>query len=457
MAVSPRKAGQISVDQRFSPAIRAVERPVYEFLQHQGIGAILLLAAAAVALVWANSNWASLYHDLTNSYLDLTVGPLKVHHSVLHWINDGLMTIFFFLVGMEIKHEVLHGYLSSAKKAALPALAAIGGMVAPAGIYALLNYGTPTLHGWGIPMATDIAFAVGVLSLVPSISHEMRVFLLALAIVDDIGAILVIAIFYSGGVNFAALMVAAGLLVFIIVAQWALPRFGPFQVVLGFLFWTAILSSGIHATIAGVILAFTVPSRSKFGLEKFEQEASAILQQLSDARREGNQQVADAALGALEALTVHTDSPMDRVTRSVLPWVTLVILPLFALANSGVTLTLQSVGESLRSPVFWGIAAGLLLGKPLGIALFTWLAVVVRIAELPPHATLRDVGGLGMVAGIGFTVAIFIANLAFSEAIDLDAAKIAILLASGTAAVLGFSFLRIFVRGQPPEPASHVS
>lgn len=455
MAVSPRKEGQLAVDRRFSPATRVFEQPVHHFLQRQGVGAIVLFIAAIVALIWANSRWAFLYHDLAHAYLDIAIGPIKVHHSILHWINDGLMTIFFFLVGMEIKYEVLHGHLSSVKKAALPAVAALGGMIAPALLYAVFNFNTPSAHGWGIPMATDIAFAVGVLALLPGISDELRVFLLALAIVDDIGAIFVIAIFYSEGVDTSALAIAAAILVVIILAQWALPRFGPFQIILAFLFWTAVLASGIHATIAGVILAFTVSSKSRFNLQEFDKEATHILEEFKQAVHDGNKGKADGLLGALETLTVHTDRPIDRVTRNVIPWVTLVILPLFALANSGVTFTVSSVLTNIKSPIFWGIAAGLLVGKPLGIAAFSWLAVKLRVAQFPEGAGLRQIVALGALGGIGFTVAIFIANLAFPDPADVEAGKIAILIASASAGVIGYLLLRFST--SHPEPQAEAT
>jgi NhaA family Na+:H+ antiporter len=450
LALSPRRAGQLSINRRFSPATRVVSLPVHEFLQRQGIGAIVLFVAAAVALIWANSRWGGLYHDLSHAYFDVTVGPIRVHHSILHWINDGLMTIFFFLVGMEIKYEVLHGHLSTVKKAALPAIAALGGMIVPAALYLWINFGETTAHGWGIPMATDIAFAVGVLALLPSISDELRVFLLALAIVDDIGAILVIAVFYSEGVQLTPLFIALGLLVVIVIAQWALPQFGMFQVLLAFFFWTAVLASGVHATIAGVILAFTVSSKSRFDIGQFDEEASGILQELKGAVHEGDKSRSDLLLGELETLTIHTDAPIDRVTRNVLPWVTLVILPLFALANAGVMITADSILAGLRSHILWGIGAGLLIGKPLGISLFSWLAVKLRIAEFPSGTTIRQLVGLGTLGGIGFTVAIFIANLAFNDPAELEAAKVSILVASSLAGILGYTLLRF---GNKPAPA----
>jgi NhaA family Na+:H+ antiporter len=426
---------------------------VQEFLQRQGIAAIVLFVAALIALAWANSRWSFLYQDLSHAYFDLSIGPVKVQQSILHWINDGLMTVFFFLVGMEIKYEVLHGHLSSAKKAALPAIAALGGMIVPAGLYLLFNHGLPSAHGWGVPMATDIAFAVGVLALIPSISDEMRVFLLALAIVDDIGAILVIAIFYSTDVKLSALGFAAAVLVVIIVAQWAIPRFGLFHVILGLIFWMFILASGVHAAIAGVILALTVTSKSRFDLEEFDREATTLLRDFKQAVRDGETSKADSLLGQLETLTIHTDRPIDRVTRNVLPWVALVILPLFALANSGVTLTASSVVSSIHSRIFWGIATGLVVGKPLGVALFSWLAARLRLAQFPEGATMRDIIGLGTLAGIGFTVAIFISNLAFPDEADLEAAKVAILGASCVAGLAGYSLLRLSAKAVPvPQP-----
>jgi NhaA family Na+:H+ antiporter len=443
LAGSPRKAGQLAVKRRFSLATRALELPLHGFLQRQGVGAIVLFIAAVAALIWANSRWAGLYQDISHAYFDITIGPLKARQSILHWINDGLMTIFFFLVGMEIKYEVLRGHLSSWKKAALPAIAALGGSIVPVGIYILFNHGTAGAHGWGIPMATDIAFAVGVLALLPSISDELRVFLLALAIVDDIAAIVVIAIFYSQGIYLTSLLIAAGLLLLIIIGQRVLPRFGILQIILAFLFWMAVLSSGVHATLAGVILAFTVSAESRFDLNQFETEAGTILHEFKQAVRNGETGKADHLLGALETLTIHTDPPIDRLTRAILPLVTLVILPLFALANAGVTLTVASIVSSFRSPVFWGIAAGLLIGKPVGIAALSWLAVRVRLAEFPEAATMREIIGVGILGGIGFTVALFVASIAFQDPDQLEAAKFAILSASCVAGLIGYLTLRL--------------
>ncbi len=457
MAGSPRKAGQLEVKRRFSLATRALELPLHEFLQRQGVGAIVLFIAAVVALIWANSRWGGLYQDLSHAYFDLTIGPLKARQSILHWINDGLMTIFFFLVGMEIKYEVLRGHLSSWKKAALPAIAALGGSIVPVGIYVLFNHGTAGAHGWGIPMATDIAFAVGVLALLPSISDELRVFLLALAIVDDIAAIVVIAIFYSQGIQLTPLLIAAGLLLAIVIGQQVLPRFGIFQVILAFLFWMAVLASGIHATLAGVILAFTVSAESRFDLNQFETEAGTILQEFKQAVRSGETGKADHLLGSLETLTIHTDPPIDRLTRAILPLVALVILPLFALANAGVTLTTASIVGSFRSPVFWGISAGLLIGKPVGIAAFSWLAVRVRLAEFPEATTMREIIGVGILGGIGFTVALFVASIAFRDPDQLDAAKFAILSASCVAGLIGYLTLRLGAKSVAGSDASEDS
>ncbi len=446
MSIPARRLGQLRVGREFSFSTRHVALPAEEFIYRQGVSGILLVGAGLLALAWANSPWASAYFGLWEAKLTFHFAFVHIDKSLHHWINDGLMTLFFFLVGMEIKHEMINGHLSSLKRAALPIVAAAGGMIAPAILYAALNWGSTTVGGWGIPMATDIAFAVGVMALIPDISHELKVFLLALAIVDDIGAILVIAIFYSDAIRLAPLLLGGCLLLAIAGLRRAKVRFGFPYVLAGSLFWLTILRSGVHATIAGVILAFMVSSREAISKDEFETRATPLLEEFRSAHQNGEEEVADANLGALEALAISTDPPIERLTRALHPWVGFVVLPLFAFANAGVTLSSGPVWSAIGSTVFLGVLIGLVIGKPLGIFAFTWLGTKLRLAELPPAVRWTEVGGAGVLAGIGFTVAIFIADLAFKDPQQVAIAKIAILMASLVAGLFGFALLKFLTR-----------
>lgn len=446
MSIPARRLGQLNVTRDFSFTTRHVELPAEEFIYRQGVSGILLVGAGLLALAWANSPWAGAYFGLWEAKLSFHFAFIHIDKSLHHWINDGLMTLFFFLVGMEIKHEAVHGHLSSLKHAALPIVAAAGGMIVPALLFVSLNWGSGTVGGWGIPMATDIAFAVGVMALVPGISHQLKVFLLALAIVDDIGAILVIALFYTKGVRIAPLLLGMCVLLVIAALRQAKVQFGFPYVLAGALFWLTILRSGIHATIAGVILALMVSSRETISKQEFEQRALPLLEGLREANRDGNVNVADANLGAIEALAVSTDPPIERITRALHPWVGFVVLPLFAFANAGVTFSPRAIADALGSAVFLGVLIGLVIGKPLGIVAFTWLATRFGFAELAPAAGMSGILGAGVVAGIGFTVAIFVADLAFADAQQVATAKIAILIGSLISGISGYLLLRFVTR-----------
>jgi NhaA family Na+:H+ antiporter len=442
MPIPPRRYGQLSINRDISFSTRLVELPAEEFIYRQGVAGILLLGAALLALAWANSPWASFYFGFWEAKFSFHFGFIHLNKSLHHWINDGLMTLFFFLVGMEIKHELVRGHLSSAKHAALPIIAAAGGMIIPASLFILLNWGSPTVSGWGVPMATDIAFAVGVMALLPGVSHQLKIFLLALAIVDDIGAILVIALFYSDTIRIAPLLLGTSLLVLIGGLRRAKVRFGFPYVLAGALFWLTILRSGIHATIAGVILAFTVSSQEEISKEEFEQRAQPLLDSLREANLRADVSAADADLGAIEALAIATDPPIERITRALQPWVSYVVMPLFAFANAGVTFSSQAMRDALTSSVFFGVLIGLVVGKPLGIAVFTWLSVRLHVTALPPSVRWPHIWGAGILAGIGFTVAIFIADLAFTTPEIVATAKIAILLGSLISGFAGYLLLR---------------
>ena len=437
MSIPPRTYGALQIKLRESLLTRTVVLPIQRFIHVQGISSFLLLAAAIAALVWANSPWRDSYHHVWEMELTLSRLRLPVHE----WINDALMAIFFFLVGMEIKHEIKHGALADMRRAALPLFAAIGGMLVPALLFALLNKGQPSEHGWGIPMATDIAFSLGVLSMVKGISPNLKIFLLSLAIADDIGAIAVIALFYSGSLDRKAFFVALLLLAVI----FGIQKIGVTQPIIYFLFgvgvWVAILRSGIHATIAGVILGFMVPTTRALSMSDFQEIASDMVDRLRTALSDGDDKTAKHLLGAFEELIQGTESTAERLTRLLENWVSFLVLPLFALSNAGVTFAAGAVGDLLTSRLAWGIILGLVVGKPLGIIAFSWLGVRCRLAFLPSYVTWRHVFAVGLLAGIGFTVSIFISSLAFEDSSQLSNAKAAVLCASLVAGLLGYFIL----------------
>ena len=432
---------------RESLVTRALVMPVQQFIHIQGISSIFLLAAAVAALVWANSPWHESYHHVWEMELTLSQLRLPVHA----WINDALMAIFFFLVGMEIKHEIVHGELAEIRQAALPIFAAVGGMVVPAVLYAALSYGHDGQHGWGIPMATDIAFSLGVLGMVKGIPAELKIFLLTLAIADDIGAIAVIAMFYSGSLDGSALMVA----LILVGAIALLQKLGISQPILYFVlavaFWIAILRSGIHATIAGVILGFMVPTKAAFSLKEFQEVGSGMVVRFRRALADGDEKTAKNLLGSFEVLVQSTESVSERLTRLLNDWVSFLVLPLFALANAGVTFSGGIVRELVTSRVAWGVLLGLVIGKPIGVLLFSKLSVLWGLAQLPKGVSWRQVGAVGMLAGIGFTVSIFISSLAFDSDLYLAEAKTAVLVASVISGVVGYLALR--ERKASPQPA----
>lgn len=438
MTVPARTLGALKLHVRESLIARTVQLPVQQFIHTQGVSSAFLLIAAIAALVWANSPWSASYYHIWHVELRLSGLRLPLHI----WINDAMMALFFFLVGMEIKQEVVRGELSDFRRAALPICAGLGGMVAPAIIYAVLNHGRSSAHGWGVPMATDIAFSLGVLALIKGMPSELKIFLLSLAIADDLGAIGVIAIFYTDELHLQYLLIAFLLLLIILLCRKI--GFGRqiFYAALGFCFWVAILRSGIHATIAGVILGFIVPISSTVSLDQFEEVGRGMFAEFLEARADGDTAHANRVLGAMEYLLQNTESPADRVTRKLHDWIAFLVLPLFALSNAGVTFSIATWSTLLRSPLAWGVLLGLLIGKPLGIVCTCWLAVKVKIAQLPHSVTWMHIAGVGVLAGIGFTVSLFISALAFDDPAQLDAAKTAILVASLVAGVLGYLLLK---------------
>jgi NhaA family Na+:H+ antiporter len=411
-----------------------------QFTRLQASGGILLLAATVLALIWANSLWGHSYFELWETYLKIELGDLVLKESLLHWVNDGLMVIFFFLVGLEIKREILVGELTSLRRATLPLAAAVGGMVLPASIYILFNLGGDGASGWGIPMATDIAFLLGLLTVLGSrVPVSLKVFFTALAIADDLGAVLVIALFYSSEISWLALGVGAIFLIALVVLNRGHVRHPLPYALLGIGLWLAFLQSGIHPTIAGVLLALTIPARTPTRASAFVAQCTAALGGLEpdDPHEESRRQ--QAAAQTLEVIAERIQSPLQRLERMLNPWVAYLIVPIFALANAGVDMG-GNLADALTHPIGLGIIAGLVLGKPLGITLFSWIAVRLGIADLPYDVSWRQLFAASWLAGIGFTMSLFIANSAFSGAL-LDTAKISILVASALAAAIGFGLL----------------
>lgn len=451
---STRPRGELPLVERFF-------LPVQQFLGISSSGGIVLLGATVLALGLANSPWGDAFHHFWELRVGIRLGPWQLGGTLHHFINDGLMAVFFFLVGLEIKREVIAGELSSISTAMLPMVAALGGMVAPAALYALLNAGGAGGAGWGVPMATDIAFALGVLALLSSrVPPGLKVFLAALAIVDDIGAVLVIAVFYSGGVDAAALGLGAALLLLAMAANAAGVRQPWAYGVIGFALWGAVAMSGVHTTVAGVLLALTIPVRTRVNEGEFLADARRAL---DDFDRAAVVTAVDPrvtvlsntdhhrALEELESLADKAQPPLIRMEHSLHGLVAFGIMPLFALANAGVTVSGAGLAGAITNPVALGVLAGLVVGKPLGIVGLSWLAVRAGIASLPAGVTWRMVAGVGLLGGIGFTMALFIAGLAFAAPEMLDTAKVGVLVASAVAGLAGWWVLRSALPGGPAE------
>ncbi len=422
-------------------AVSLIAKPLEHFLQIQAASGILLLACAVVAMVWANSPWQASYFSLWHTHVHFSLGPIHFERDLHFVINDILMVLFFFVVGLEIRREIHQGELSELRRASLPAAAALGGMVVPALIYATLNHGTPGAGGWGVPMATDIAFAVGILALLGSrVPAALRVLLLALAIIDDIGAILVIAIFYSSGGDYVGglSVVAAGVLGVLLLQRigvrspWA-------YVVPGFVVWLGFLDAGIHPTIAGVLLGLMAPVRSWFGESGFIEEAEAALDEFrtTAARSDHDEHDLIHALDRIKQARTEALPPVVRLEEALNPWVAFGIMPLFALANAGVTLGSVDLGAAGAGAIALGVAVGLAVGKPAGIVGFSFLAVATGLSKPPRGVDFRGLAVVGLLGGIGFTMALFIGQLAFADAGSLGIAKLAVLVASAVAGILG--------------------
>lgn len=372
-----------------------------QFFQSGKVGGIILLCCVIISLIIANSSFATNFSTFLNQNLGFNIGNVEIKYSISAWINDGLMAIFFLLVGLEIKRELIEGELSTLKKASLPVLAALGGMAIPALTFFFFNKGETTASGWGIPMATDIAFALAIIAMLgKSVPSSLKIFLAALAIADDLGAILVIAIFYTEQIHWNYLVISSGIFALLLALNYFKVKSLWFYLIPGVLLWYFVHHSGIHATIAGVLLAFTIPTN-------------------------------DTAI----------ESPLEKLEHFLTVPVNFLIMPIFALANTNITFE-KGMMEGLNSPLGFGIIVGLFFGKTIGITLFSWFAVQIKLAKLPSGANWQHVIGVGMLAGIGFTMSIFISLLSFSDPFHITEAKFAILCASVISGLIGFVYLK---------------
>ncbi len=422
-------------------------QPFEEFFNSQVAGGLVLLGVTGLALLLANSPWSDLYFRLWELKLTVGIPPLALSKELSHWINDGLMAVFFFVVGLEIKREFLTGELAGMRKATLPIAAAVGGMLVPALLFMLIGPEGAEARGWAIPMATDIAFALGVIALLGErIPRSLAVFLTALAIVDDLGAVLVIALFYTSELSLPALAIGTVFLAALTLGNRLGVKSTNFYALIGLLLWIALLKSGIHATVAGVLVGMTVPIRPRFSHDRFVDEAGRLLASYRAHGTIPGPFLHEEKLGTLFALehACHDAlSPLQRLEHELHHWVIFGVMPVFALANAGIPLDPGELASAVSHPVTIGIALGLLLGKPLGITLFAFLAVRLGLAELPPGTRWAQIFGLGLLGGIGFTMSLFITNLAYTEHVELiAAAKVGIFAASLTAGILGFLLLR---------------
>ena len=422
-------------------------KPAQQFFDKEASSSILLIAATVIALTWTNSRFEETYHSFWHTKISFTFGYFHINKTLLHWVNDGLMALFFFTVGLEIKREILVGELATLKKALLPVIAALGGIIVPGLIYAALNVGLPTIHGWGIPVATDIAFALGAVAVFGRrLPVGLRIFLAAFAIADDLGAVVIIAIFYTKEIVLFNLIISLFLVFGLAIANFFWIRHMLIYAILGLAVWFFVLGSGVHATIAGVIVSFFVPARGRYDTDNFLQNVKKITEKFECEEQSCgysillNQKHLDA-VHALELACHDVETPLQRLMHALHPWVAFLILPLFAMGNTGLNFQDIVFSEAVSNPVVIGIIVGLVIGKPIGVMLFAYLSVKTGLASLSQDVRWSHILGAAMLGGIGFTMSLFISELSFSDPQILDYAKIAILIGSVLSAVMGMSYL----------------
>lgn len=421
-----------------------------EFIRRETTGGLVLMSCTLLALILANSSWATYYNEWVHMPFGIRLGPWSLENTLQHWINEGLMTFFFLIVGLELKREILVGDLSDPKAAALPLIGAFGGMLLPALIYTFFNVGTPNMSGWGIPMATDIAFAVGLLALLGKrVPNGLIIFLVALAIADDLGAVLVIALFYTEKLQITPLIFSGFFAACLFMLNLAGVRRSLPYFITGTLLWASMLESGIHATLAGIFTAAAIPAYPKYDPVAYSRFLTKRVNELSVSYETENSIIKNKHLRSIVRLieehTKYAQAPMQRVEKNLHLPVALIIVPLFAFFNAGVALPFHSLNEFstfLKHPITLGVGLGLLIGKLTGITSFCWIATKSKLAQLPPNTTYAQLAGISLIAGVGFTMSLFIADLAFFDNMQaLNLAKMGILLGSLVSAIAGIIWL----------------
>jgi Na+:H+ antiporter, NhaA family len=434
MSIPSQAENEVSKQAPSSP-IDIIISPFTRFARTEAAGGIVLLASTIAALIWSNSPWHDTYHQLLETKVTVGFGSFVVSENRHHWINDGLMSLFFFLVGLEIKREFLIGELSSLRRAAFPFIAALGGLIVPAIIYISLAGDAQFSRGWAIPISTDIAFTLGLLTFLGSrVPASLRIFVTALAIVDDIFAVGVIAIFYTSDIEYFSLAIGVGGVILSLIANFLGVRKPSVYAAIGIVVWWAVLNSGVHATIAGILLAFTIPARTFLKKSEFLEQSRWLLGRLEAAPAHSFEE--HSILHTLEQKAEQADSPLHRIEHGLQPWISFLVMPLFALANAGVDVTHNLTG-ALKHPVSFGILFGLFAGKPLGIWLSCFLAAKTGLVTPPANVSWNQMFGAAWLCGIGFTMSLFVAGLAFEDDALLSISKIAILAASVAAGAGG--------------------
>lgn len=435
-----------------------IVRPAHRFFEKEATSSLLLLAAAIAAIWWANSAFSEYYHRFWHTHIAFSMGGIHIEKSLVHWINDGLMALFFFTVGLEIKREVLVGELSSFRKALLPVIAAAGGMLVPAAIYLAFTLGTPHAQGWGIPMATDIAFALGAVAVFgKSLPVSLRVFLAAFAIADDIGAVIVIALFYTEAIVWSNLLVCLGFMALLAFANAIWIQKTLVFALLGIGVWLSVLGSGVHATVAGVIVAMFIPARGKLDTDRFLRNIRRRLEAFECEEQSCGYSILlnENHLNAVQAIKMdchQVETPLQQLEHALHPWVAFVILPLFAFGNAGLQLGGTALGEMFFHPVNLGIMLGLVAGKPLGIFLFSYGAARLGLVSLPGGIGWSHVLGVSMLGGIGFTMSLFISDLSFSTPDMLNYAKLGVFTGSILSGLMGMGFLFYYATKRRQKP-----
>ncbi|MFT5640972.1 MAG: NhaA family Na+:H+ antiporter [Cyclobacteriaceae bacterium] len=419
--------------------------PFQKFYKSESFAGILLFGATIIALIWANSPYSAYYESLWQYKIGISFGGFELKKPLILWINDGLMSVFFFLIGLELKRELLIGEINTVKKAAFPLIAALGGVLVPIGLYLFLNQNPDTTKGWGIPMATDIAFALAILStLGKRVPLSLKIFLTAFAIIDDIAAVLVIAVFYSVSINWSYMLYAGMLISFLALLYYKKKYSFTLGIILAIIIWFLFLKSGVHPTIAGVLLAFTIPIKRRLNRKSFSTQLSAIANKIVTVSDDEKHLLTNSELkniGDLKDLTFEVSSPLQHLEHKLHGLIAYFVLPVFAFANAGVVIGLD---HDFDFSLMANIAISLFIGKFVGVALFSYLGIKAKITELPRGVTFKQILGISAIAGVGFTMSIFIDNLAFyGDIVSIDSAKVGIIIGSLISGIVGYLIIRL--------------